>query len=371
VTLARLQAGVHFSTFAGANQKRVLLGRADNITLHATDVEKTIGFHYFHTLSKPVVDPDRDVRACDREPKVINVEAEKVLRFGMVEGTAKVTAKMATYDPQMPGAPKPFRENGSSADRLAVVANRSEAEQMTGRKNPEAACKAILKTGAEVAIVKCGPDGCLVGTSNGIASVPAYYSRRVWPIGTGDVFSALFANGWMELGMKPAEAADRASKGTSHFVQAGHGPTEEELRGKRFVPLRRLPRNRQKKVYLAGPFFNLSQRWLIEEFKVALQDAGLRVFSPLHDVGSGTAEAVYEPDIKGLKQSGVVLACLDGLDPGTIYEVGYAHSLGLKVIVFVSSERAEDLKMIQGGGSEITDDFATALYFTIWAATCE
>ena len=56
VALARLQAGVHFTTFAGANQKDVLLGRAENMTLHPIEVEKTIGFHYFHTLSKPVVD---------------------------------------------------------------------------------------------------------------------------------------------------------------------------------------------------------------------------------------------------------------------------------------------------------------------------
>jgi nucleoside 2-deoxyribosyltransferase len=62
---------------------------------------------------------------------------------------------------------------------------------------------------------------------------------------------------------------------------------------------------------------------------------------------------------------------LDGLDPGTIYEVGYAHSRGTKVIAFVSAERPEDLKMIIGGGSQITNDFATALYSTVWAATCK
>lgn len=61
-------------------------------------------------------------------------------------------------------------------------------------------------------------------------------------------------------------------------------------------------------------------------------------------------EAVYDPDIDGLKQSGVVLACLDGLDPGTLYEIGYAHRYGLPVIVFVSAEREEDLKMPIGGG---------------------
>ncbi len=91
----------------------------------------------------------------------------------------------------------------------------------------------------------------------------------------------------------------------------------------------------------------------------------------MHDVGRGEAKVVYRPDMKGLRESGVVLACLDGLDPGTIYEVGYAHSHGSKVIGYVAGERPEDLKMIEGGGCEMTNDFATAVYLTIWAATSE
>ena len=143
------------------------------------------------------------------------------------------------------------------------------------------------------------------------------------------------------------------------------------LEASTFKPLLPLPKEKVKTVYLAGPFFNLPQRWLIEEFKLALDNAGVPVFSPLHHVGRGNADDVYQPDIEGLKTCSVVLACLDGLDAGTVYEVGFAHSLGAKVIGFVSAERNEDLKMIAGGGSELTNDFATALYLTVWAATCE
>jgi nucleoside 2-deoxyribosyltransferase len=290
----------------------------------------------------------------------------------MMEGDAKVKAKMATYDPQSPAAAKLFTENGSQADLLAVVTNRSEAKQMTGCNKPEDACKKLLKEGAAVAIVKCGPDGCLIGTSTSkvIATVPAYRAQKVWPIGSGDIFTALFAHGWMELGMKPVEAANRASKGTCHFVETRLAPSGNDLK-KKFTPLKRLAKKDFKKIYLAGPFFNLAQRWLIEEFKLALEEEGMRVFSPLHDVGAGDAADVYEPDMKGLRESEVVLACLDGLDPGTIYEIGYAHHQESKVIAFVSAERSEDLKMIEGGGSQMTNDFATAFYATIWAATCK
>src|SRR5438046_8415734 len=123
---------------------------------------------------------------------------------------------MITYDRQTEKRPQKFHANGSKAKRLAVVANQREAEQMTGAAKPEVACKILLRGGAEVAVVKCGPDGCLVGAVKGVTQVPAYFSRRTWLIGSGDFFSALFAHGWMEEGRGPLEAADRASRGTSY-----------------------------------------------------------------------------------------------------------------------------------------------------------
>jgi nucleoside 2-deoxyribosyltransferase len=371
LALNNLKVPVYFSTFAGKGEKPVLAAKADGIKLSDIETSDTVVFSYLHPLSKPTIEPDIFVRGCQQHPNVINVEADNVLRFGMVEGSAKVKARMATYDPQTPSDPRPFAENGSVAERLAVVANRIEAKRLTGQPNPEKACHTILGQGAEVAIVKCGAAGCVVGTAAGITLVPAYRTKRVWPIGSGDVFSALFAHGWMEIGLNPVEAAILASKGTSHYVETQLLPEKNDLEKKDFQPLCRLAPDQFKKIYLAGPFFNLPQRWLIEEFKHALDDAGVQVFSPLHHVGRGEPNIVYGPDIEGLKTSPVVLACLDGLDPGTIYEVGYAHSLGAKVVAFVSAERTEDLKMIIGGGSQVTNDFATALYLTVWAATCK
>jgi nucleoside 2-deoxyribosyltransferase len=371
LALKKLEVSVYFSTFAGKNQKPVLNLKAGGIKLEVIDTSDAVLFSYLHPLSKPSIEPDIFLRGCQQRPNVINVDADCVLRFGVVEGSAKVRAKMATYDPQTPSDPRPFTENGSTAERLAVVANRIEAKRLTGQTDPKMACQGILNQGAEVAVVKCGTAGCVVGTKAGILLVPAYRTKSVWPIGSGDVFSALFAYGWMDLKLDPVEAATLASKGASHYVEARDFPDKAELQKTTFQALRPLPPEKCKKVYLAGPFFNLSQRWLIEEFKYALENAGVRFFSPLHNVGRGEADAVYDPDIEGLKACPVVLACLDGLDPGTIYEVGYAHSLGAKVIAFVSAERKEDLKMIVGGGSQIVNDFATALYLTVWAATCE
>jgi len=369
--LARLKVATKLSTFVSADQLPVLEAKGEGVEVLHSAVPATIVFEYLHPLSKPVTAPDAVVRAVTQNPLRMEVDAEKVVRFGMVEGTCKVRAKVAVYDPQSPGDPRRFSENGSSVDRLAIVANRFEAERLSGEKDPEAAALALVAQGAEVAVVKCGAFGCWVGCGGQAVSVPAFRTQFVFPIGSGDVFTAVFARCWMELGLSPVEAARFASIGTAYYVETRLFPDANALADSARPILKPLPSAQRKRVYLAAPFFNLPQRWLVEEFLSALRDAGVAVFSPVHDVGRGSAEVIYAGDIKGLKEAGVVLACLDGLDPGTIYEVGFAQSLGLPVVAFVSAERAEDLKMPIGGGCELAEDFATAFYLTTWAATCE
>jgi len=370
LALARLQTPARLCTFVGADQLTVLQAKAGDVALVHREIPATIVFEYLHPLSKPVVAPDAVMRELMRKPVKIEVTGDKVIRFGFIEGGAKVTAKMAVYDPQSPGDPRSFSENDSMAERLAIVANKAEAHRMSGIADPSSACLELLKHGAEVAIVKCGAYGCWVGHDGRATRVPAFRTTRVFPIGSGDVFTALFGRGWMELGLDPVEAALLASRGTAHYVETKDFPDTDALMDSSRPVMEPLEPAKHKRIYLAAPFFNLPQRWLVEEFCAAFREAGVSVFSPVHDVGRGSADSVYEPDIKGLKECGVVLACLDGLDPGTIYEVGYAQSLGTRVIAFASAEREEDLKMPVGGGCEKADDFATAFYLTVWAATC-
>jgi nucleoside 2-deoxyribosyltransferase len=119
---------------------------------------------------------------------------------------------------------------------------------------------------------------------------------------------------------------------------------------------------------LAGPFFNIGQRWLIEESLGALRAMGLRVFSPLHEIGLGDANSVAPQDIDGLRRSRVIFALVDGLDAGTVFEVGFARSLNKPVVVFSESTPEEPLKMMVGTGCEVVPDFVSALYRTAWTA---
>src|SRR5208283_4768495 len=56
-------------------------------------------------------------------------------------------------------------------------------------------------------------------------------------------------------------------------------------------------------IYLAGPFFNMMQRWMVHESRQALREQGLEVFSPFHDVGIGEAADIAPADLKGLVES--------------------------------------------------------------------
>lgn len=218
---------------------------------------------------------------------------------------------------------------------------------------------------ADVLVVKRGPRGASVYTNEAEAiAVPAYRSDKIFKIGSGDVFSAAFAHYWGERLLDPAHAADLASRSVAQFVD-GH-----------FLPLRAVDTAEDcepapyfdGRIYLAGPFFDLGQRWLIEEALLTLRSMGAQVFSPLHEVGTHLSQTeIAEADLEGLRDCSKVLALLDGVDPGTIFEVGYARALELPVIALAERVQPEHLTMMIGSGCDVVDDFTTAVYRTLWA----
>jgi nucleoside 2-deoxyribosyltransferase len=63
-----------------------------------------------------------------------------------------------------------------------------------------------------------------------------------------------------------------------------------------------------------------------------------------------------------------MFAVCDGLDSGTIYEVGYARALQKPVLIYCEALKSEDLKMMEGSGCQIFNDYVTAIYQTAWTA---
>ncbi len=339
------------------------LALAYGISIDGPSTPEAISFDYFHTLAVPRIAPRPDAIKAN-EPLV--VEDEVVLRFGMLEGTARIRARKAVYDPQSAFDPRPFEENGSTADQVALILNRLEARRFTGLEEPEKAIGALLARGdAAVVVLKMGGRGALVGVGADRFLIPPYMSDSIFKIGSGDVFSAAFMLFWGVEGRPPEQAADLASRATSTYVnsRALPIPSGDALAASALTPAT----PGEGCVYLAAPFFNLAERWVVEEIRTQLIGMGVDVFSPLHDVGEGPGEVVAKLDLEGLDRSKAMLAILNGADAGTIFEVGYAVARDIPVVALAQNMRPEDLKMPTGAGCQIVSDMVSAIYKAIWA----
>lgn len=329
-----------------------------------TKRKKSVGFYYNHPLAIPIVHNE------EQERYKLSFGGRYVVAFGMLEATEQIESEWVVYDPQSPKHPLSFREQGGKAEHLALLLNMSEARKLSGEKELKEIRKVLYeKEGCECLVVKCGAEGAMVYTSaddEGIV-IPVYKTRHVWPIGSGDVFTTVFAYYWFS-GCKASESAMNASQTVAVYCE-GQGEVDsvadavsEGVKYEAFMP------KRNGKVYLAGPFFTLSEKLFVSECRNLLRAMGVTVFSPYHDVGEGKAEDVAPKDIENLKDCTCVFAIVDGLDSGTLFEIGYAVSMGIKVVAYVENETEGALKMLAGTGCDIEKDFTTAMYKTCWYA---
>lgn len=372
IAIASMGTPVELHAYFSPRSEAQFLGDTawfEQLTVHGTQIDEAVRFNYLHDLAVP------DISGKPADPyAAISVKAEKVIRFGMLEGDAKVEADWAVYDPQNQGAPIPFGTNGSTAKHLALILNTSEARELSGLSDkPLTQCAdAIAKqNNAEVVVIKMGPQGALVWTTAGVAQVPAYRTTNVWKIGSGDCFVAHFAHAWLHEGMSPVNAANRASLATAFYCESRILPRPEDLSGYQPATVKvsqTYVSGASRQVYLAGPFFDLAQIWMIEQARDQLRAMGLKVFSPYHDIGLGSAADVVQKDIKGIEDSDLVFAIVDGHDTGTVFEVGFARSIKRPVIVYSERESVETLKMMEGTGCTICRNFATAVYAAVWEA---
>lgn len=340
-----------------------ILATLTDFELHATPLPFSVTFDYAHTLADPIISPSPGLM---EEQPPIQVSGDTVLRYGMLEGDAIVRAEKAVYDPQSAFDGVGFTANGSTAGRLAVVLNRLEMRNITGESDPQSGAAWFFEhDNAEIVVLKMGAMGARLFSRDASFHVPLYRSSKVWKLGSGDVFSSTFAALWAVQGMPPERAADLASRSVAWYCENRSLPPPSPAVLEEIVIEAHNPG--RGKIYLAGPFFDLGQRWVIEEARRALLHTGVEVFSPYHEIGPGKAEEVAPADLDGLESCHAVLAIVSGMDPGTIFEVGYAKRLGIPVVALAENVREEDLKMIVGTGAVVTDDFVTAIYQAVWS----
>jgi hypothetical protein len=369
LALAAMGAKVDFHSYFDPMSLEVTEARfsSESISINKTMIPKGVSFYYTHWLDTPLI----------RQPNIkhtpLVIKADKVVRYGMIEGDAIVDADYAVYDPQNPSFPTPFEENGSKANHLAIVLNYYEAKALTGSSDsPEELAKLLVGQGkAEVVVIKLGAQGAIAYENGQVSHTPAFLTNHVWKIGSGDIFVAHFAYHWMHKRASAKDAIKFASLATAKYCESRNFPTTRLL--EQFDPPKinlssRYLQGYKPLIYLAGPFFSMAQLWLIDQARGNLRNMGMRVFSPFHDVGRGSADDVVKYDLKGIEDCDILLAIGDGLDSGTVYEIGYARAKNKPVVMYAENVSIEDKKMMEGSDCVLCNDYVSAIYKTIWKA---
>ena len=342
-----------------------LYAYVESCEIEATNVLKKLGvavkfsqrrtgvvFSYFHPLSRPYIYPTVHEIVCQ---PAITIQGDAVLRFGFLEGEAIVDAGRAVYDPQTWRNPAPFEANGSRSNELAVVLNELEVKSASGLADLSLAAQQVIEDQqAELVVVKRGIWGATVFERSGnVSHIPVYRSSRVFKIGTGDVFSAVFAHYWAEKRLSPAEAADLASRAVSQYCSTGNLPIEPD-RLDQFVPIHCATSGT---VLLLGEIGSLGRRYTMEEARFVLKELGVNVCSPaLADEMSGSPTAI--------------LIFADGAEAETIRSI--ERELYPDLPIFVLQEKGvrcdELMKHPSLTKATFVDDFTTAIYGVAWAA---
>lgn len=226
-------------------------GLSENTVLHTyvpniwkSDVEATLAsfgivgelvrtrheliFEYLDTLQKsfvPAVPDDKE------QERPLTLDGDVVLRFGFMEGTAKVTGRTVIYDPQNSYAK--FHANGSTADRLAMILSEEELLGFGGLgdvsrtgDNLSAAAQNVFesKPAPQIILTKNRLGGLQVFFDGSPTSIRSYAAESYFRIGVGDVLAAAFAHAWGEIGMEPVEAADFAARSIAYFIEDARLP---------------------------------------------------------------------------------------------------------------------------------------------------
>ena len=163
----------------------------------------------------------------------LQISAPCVLRFGMLEGSARVEAQRVVYSLQ--NETEGFFKNGSRTDELVmVVSERELARMLPGATTVADRIAQLLDLPGyaqlkRFAVLLRNEVGQITLHLRGGAAVEivTYASESYFKIGGGDVLAAGFAQAWMEEDLPLEEAADRGARSLAWFVQDGRLPLPE------------------------------------------------------------------------------------------------------------------------------------------------
>lgn len=325
-----------------------------------------IWFEYYTPLHRPRLHQS----VSDGHISVPDVMGDEVLVFGMVEAKPAVTCRKAVVDPQHSLSLDEIRTR-IHADELAIVANRAELLALGGAQDLAAGVQAVRDaTGAQVVVVKAGALGALVFVEEaGPELIPVYRTETVFPIGSGDVFTAAFAGQWLAAAADPVQAAVDASRRTAGYVLTRQTtPIVIDETDSLPAPLL-LSHDVHPQVYVAASFETPEQRWSASTIAAGIDDIGGSSVYPLRDIGpKKDAATTASADLKALDECDAVVLLADAARVGPFVECGWAVSRGTPVVVLSSDDDPDRFTMLRGTGAVVVHDLATAAYHAVWAA---
>ena len=109
-----------------------------------------------------------------------------------------------------------------------------------------------------------------------------------------------------------------------------------------------------KKIYIAGPLFNVHEKKYLEDIAEVLEGANFDCFLPHRDqtgidpeelknneMSQETKDIIFQTDIEALKVADLIVALVTGqdIDSGTASEIGFMYANNKPVIAITAEER--------------------------------
>jgi nucleoside 2-deoxyribosyltransferase len=357
----------HRPTLSGWYSKKGASALAASFAPYGINLDIFLGrSHYVFAYAHPLSHPDCYLSGPPEKRTPKKITDDVILLFGAIEGVPSIQADKVILDPQGENLFDILDKGIISANQIAIVANEREIA-LGPASSPAQNIRGIFAKHRQVAtvVVKRGAFGATIFDRRGIERIPAYVSQRIFKIGSGDVFSAVFSYMWgkCEEGIIPS--VDAASRSVACYVGDPYLNFKKADIG-RVKPF--IQRRKVAQIYLAAPFFSVADFLILAEARRSLIELGAEVFSPFHHVGFGETKKIVAKDLRGLSNSRCVLALLETCDPGTLFEVGYARAKGIPVIAVGSNNKESDITMLAGTNCIVESDFCTAAYKSIWTA---
>lgn len=334
----------------------------EGFTFENVSYDELITFKYTYALDQPTIFPN--LLTIEKVNDIV-VEKDNIIAFGMLEADYHLSGNKVVYDPQTSIKPNRFSEFGK-AKELVYIVNSNEAYSIASSQNIQD-IKNYFFNNENVAafIIKNGPFGATLYLKDKEVQIPSYITNNVNKIGSGDIFTSSFGYYWMIKGFSLEEAAKYASKSTAIFcdkkayIDSSSYP-EFEYSEFNFKELS------EKQVYLAAPFFSISELVLIDKIRTTFLSFGVKVFSPFHDIGLGDDIIIANKDLEAINNSDIIFCVLDHLDSGTLIESGYSMAKNKKLMGYHRTCDENNLLMLKPASISFYQHLTTAIYQTIW-----